>query len=109
MAAAPILEMESTLMSEDNPPKIYNDPEGYMKTLGTLLSRERKLKGLSQTDVGKEIGLSQRTMSDLEKGENPTFVHYVNYCNVVGADFAVMVARARTMLEMEKLKPGDLA
>lgn len=108
MAAAPILSMESTLMGEDIENKVYNDPDAYMRALGTLLTRERKKKNLSQAAVGKQIGISQRTMSDLEKGENPTIFHYINYANVVGVDFAVMVAKARVLISMEKIEPDDL-
>ncbi|MBI5657581.1 MAG: helix-turn-helix domain-containing protein [Geobacter sp.] len=39
-------------------------------SLGAALRKERKKKGLSQTDVGKSVGIDQPTMSRVEKG-NP--------------------------------------
>lgn len=41
-------------------------PEG----LGAALRKERNRKGLSQTDVGKSVGIDQPTVSRVEKG-NP--------------------------------------
>lgn len=40
------------------------------ETLGTALRAERKRKKLSQTDVGKSVGIDQPTISRVEKG-NP--------------------------------------
>jgi HTH-type transcriptional regulator/antitoxin HipB len=43
-------------------------PEG----LGAALRKERKKKGLSQTDVGKSVGIDQPTISRVEKGNTGT-------------------------------------
>ncbi len=40
------------------------------ESLGAALRNERKKKGLSQTAVGKSVGIDQPTMSRVEKG-NP--------------------------------------
>ncbi|MCM2358461.1 MAG: helix-turn-helix domain-containing protein [Geobacteraceae bacterium] len=40
------------------------------ESLGAALRNERKKKGLSQTEVGKSVGIDQPTMSRVEKG-NP--------------------------------------
>ncbi len=40
------------------------------ESLGAALRKERKKKGLSQTAVGKSVGIDQPTMSRVEKG-NP--------------------------------------
>ena len=40
------------------------------ESLGAALRQERKKKGLSQTDVGKSVGIDQPTVSRVEKG-NP--------------------------------------
>jgi HTH-type transcriptional regulator/antitoxin HipB len=40
------------------------------ESLGAALRNERKKKGLSQTDVGKSVGIDQPTVSKVEKG-NP--------------------------------------
>jgi HTH-type transcriptional regulator / antitoxin HipB len=43
-------------------------PEG----LGAALRKERKKKGLSQTEVGKSVGIDQPTISRVEKGNTGT-------------------------------------
>lgn len=40
------------------------------ESLGAALRTERKKKGLSQTEVGKSVGIDQPTISRVEKG-NP--------------------------------------
>lgn len=40
------------------------------ESLGAALRKERKKKGLSQTEVGKSVGIDQPTISRVEKG-NP--------------------------------------
>jgi len=40
------------------------------EALGAALRKERKRKGLSQTDVGRSVGIDQPTVSRVEKG-NP--------------------------------------
>lgn len=40
------------------------------ESLGAALRMERKKKGLSQTEVGKTVGIDQPTISRVEKG-NP--------------------------------------
>jgi len=40
------------------------------ESLGAALRKERKKKGLSQTTVGKSVGIDQPTMTRVEKG-NP--------------------------------------
>lgn len=40
------------------------------ESLGAALRKERKKRGMSQTDVGKSVGIDQPTISRVEKG-NP--------------------------------------
>ena len=42
------------------------------ESLGAALRKERKKKGLSQTDVGKSVGIDQPTISRVEKGNTGT-------------------------------------
>ena len=42
------------------------------ESLGAALRKERKKKGLSQTDVGKSVGILQATISKVEKGSPGT-------------------------------------
>jgi HTH-type transcriptional regulator/antitoxin HipB len=42
------------------------------KQLGAIIRRERRSRGLSQTEIGKKIGLRQATISKLEAGKPAT-------------------------------------
>jgi len=42
------------------------------KQLGAIIRRERRNRGLSQTALGKKMGLRQATISKLEAGEPAT-------------------------------------
>lgn len=42
------------------------------KQIGAIIRRARRNAGLTQTDLGKRIGLRQATISRLEKGEDET-------------------------------------
>jgi len=42
------------------------------KQIGAIIRRARRNAGLTQTDLGKRIGLRQATISKLERGEPAT-------------------------------------
>jgi HTH-type transcriptional regulator/antitoxin HipB len=42
------------------------------EALGAALRKERKRKGMSQTDVGRSVGIDQPTVSRVEKGNHGT-------------------------------------
>lgn len=63
--------------------------------LGQQLAMERKDKGLNQQSVAESLGISQRTVSEIERGLNPVIDHMLKYADLVGLDFAVLAARAR--------------
>jgi HTH-type transcriptional regulator/antitoxin HipB len=42
------------------------------KQIGAIIRRARRKAGLTQTELGKRIGLRQATISKLEKGEHAT-------------------------------------
>ena len=42
------------------------------RQIGAIIRRARRNAGLTQTDLGKRIGLRQATISRLEKGEEET-------------------------------------
>lgn len=42
------------------------------KQIGAIIRRARRKAGLTQTELGKSIGLRQATISKLEKGESAT-------------------------------------
>ena len=45
------------------------------KQLGAIIRRARRNAGLTQTELGKRIGLRQATISKLEKGEPATQIN----------------------------------
>jgi transcriptional regulator with XRE-family HTH domain len=63
--------------------------------LGQQLAMERKDKGMNQQSVAELLGISQRTVSEIERGLNPVIDHMLKYADLVGLDFAVLAARAR--------------
>lgn len=63
--------------------------------LGQQLAMERKDKGLNQQSVAEALGISQRTVSEIERGLNPVIDHMLKYADLVGLDFAILAARAR--------------
>jgi HTH-type transcriptional regulator/antitoxin HipB len=42
------------------------------KQIGAIIRRTRRKAGITQTELGKKIGLRQATISRLEKGEDET-------------------------------------
>jgi len=45
------------------------------KQLGAIIRRARRNAGLTQTELGKRIGMRQATISKLEKGEPATQIN----------------------------------
>jgi len=45
------------------------------KQIGAIIRRARRKAGLTQTELGKRIGLRQATISKLEKGEPATQIN----------------------------------
>jgi HTH-type transcriptional regulator/antitoxin HipB len=69
-------------------------PEG----LGAALRKERKKKGLSQTDVGKSVGIDQPTISRVEKGNPGT---------ELGTLFRLLAALDLELVIQERLRQVD--
>lgn len=40
------------------------------KQLGAVIQRQRRTRGLTQTELGERAGLRQATISQIERGEN---------------------------------------
>lgn len=55
-----------------------------MTTLGNRLRSCRKERGVSQTEVGKAVGMSQANVSDLENDLYPTSVYIVKLAEYFG-------------------------
>lgn len=51
---------------------VSHDSKRFRKALGKLIREQRKLKGISQKELGKYINLSQSKISKIERGELTT-------------------------------------
>ncbi len=49
-----------------------NQSARTVKQIGAIIRRARRNAGLTQTELGKKIGMRQATISKLEKGEPAT-------------------------------------
>lgn len=78
----------------------------WKHAIGQQLQLERKRLGLSQGDLKERLGLSQKTISDIETGKTPTFDHFLRYCELLELDFAVMAARARVYMRATDEDPA---
>lgn len=108
--------MELTEMTDSNKDEPINDVDAYIKSMGDLLTKERKKLGLSQEDIGDhivktngQVGLSQRTMSNIETGKNHMLPYYIQYANLVGIDFAVLVAKARLLTQINLMEVPNIS
>lgn len=81
----------------------------WKEALGTQLAIERKVKGLNQQSIAEQLGISQRTVSEIERGLNPVIDHMLRYAELVGLDFAVLAARARVVVQARQIdEPSPL-
>jgi len=68
------------------------------EALGAALRKERKKKGLSQTDVGKSVGIDQPTISRVEKGNTGT---------ELGTLFRLLTALDMELVIQQRQHQGD--
>lgn len=80
----------------------------YKVAIGEQLALERKAAGLNQTHIAEQLGVSRRTVSDIERGLNPNMDNFTNYCLLLGVDFALIVARARLAIKARNLGVEEL-
>jgi transcriptional regulator with XRE-family HTH domain len=81
----------------------------WKEALGTQLAIERKGKGLNQQAIAEKLGISQRTVSEIERGLNPVIDHMLRYAELVDLDFAVLAARARVVVQARQIdEPSPL-
>ncbi|MGK5027167.1 helix-turn-helix domain-containing protein [Janthinobacterium sp. RB2R34] len=74
-----------------------NTPIRTTGELGPLLKRLRKAKNMSQTDLGRRIGLSQERISVIERQpEKVTMDNLLTVLMALGVHFAVVEPTART-------------
>ena len=68
------------------------------ETLGAVLRQERKKKQMSQTAVGRTVGIDQPTMSRVEKGNPGT---------ELGTLFRLLAALDLELTVQERRRPSD--
>ena len=74
-----------------------NTPIRTTGELGPLLKRLRKAQNMSQTDLGRRIGLSQERISVIEtQPEKVTMDNLLTVLMALGAHFAVVEPAAKT-------------
>ncbi|QUS41498.1 transcriptional regulator [Tardiphaga alba] len=76
---------------------------------GAVIRDRRKAKGLTQTDLAKQIGVRQSWVSDIESGrhDNPGLGILLQVCKVLGID--IRVDRATSVKSSDSTGSGDLA
>jgi transcriptional regulator with XRE-family HTH domain len=67
----------------------------YGQQLGAHIRAQRKLLGLTQSDVAELAGTTQRSVSQVETGKASSLELYASICVVVGLDLTA-VPRQRT-------------
>ena len=82
-------------------------------TLGGEIASIRRDRNMTQSELGERAGgLSQKTVSDIERGLNSVIDNYIMLCTALDMDFALVTARARLMmkarLEASCLQESDL-
>lgn len=62
----------------------------YRVQLGSQLRAQRKLLGLTQTEVAELAGTTQRSVSQVETGKASSFGLYASICDVVGLELTAV-------------------
>jgi len=74
---------------------------------GEILRSARQLLGLTQRELGHQVGISQQMVSDYERGEvTPTGARLVKLCAVLELDptqFETQARRARSEHALERI------
>lgn len=87
----------------ESSPKIYevdkNTVDLFRRALGEQLGAERRIREITQVDIAKAIGVTQRTISQIERGENPVLNHFVGYAEAMGVRFHLLAARAQLVVD----------
>lgn len=70
-----------------------------LKSLGTAIKRQLKLKNLTQTEVGNEFNIGQSTISSVEQGAEGT--RLVTLMRVLAALDLEMLIRAKNTINTD--------
>src|ERR1700730_7783119 len=69
---------------------------------GVRLARVRKVKGFSQVELGKSVGLSRGSISNIESGIQNVQLHQVfAFANALNAPVAEFLPHLREVIEYE--------
>lgn len=56
-----------------------------VRQISKIMKTERKARGLSQTLIAKEMGISQSALSKMENGKStPSLVEWLDFCRITG-------------------------
>ena len=76
-----------------------NHTDRWKVTLGGEIASIRRDRSMTQSELGERAGgLSQKTVSDVERGLNSVIDNYIMLCTALDVDFALVTARARLMM-----------
>lgn len=73
-----------------------------MKTLGESVKSERKKAGLTQEDLAKKAGLSQSTISDIERGRNESSREVMAIADALGVTVEDLFRTGRSTLTKQE-------
>ena len=90
---APTLAMEDWLNLPQRPKRTANTPA---EAFGQRLRRLRKAKGLTQTELGDQIGISQRVVTYYEReGGSPSPELLVKFAQALGISYEALLGVRR--------------
>lgn len=79
--------------------------KAWRAALGAQLAIERARLKMSQTEMAAQLGVHQRTVSDLERGLNSNINNYISYCEAV--ELSPVALWARAALALSSLSDPD--
>lgn len=73
--------------------------EAWRKAMGGQLAVERDMRGFTQEELARELGVSQKTVSKTEQGATPNIDRYLAQALALGVPFHLIIARAALVME----------
>ncbi|WP_188249493.1 helix-turn-helix transcriptional regulator [Pseudoalteromonas maricaloris] len=77
------------------------------ETIGSRIEKARKNKELTQTEFGREIGLSQQAVASLEKRDTIP-KHIVKICQILGVSYEFLVTGDKSNTVSTQVDDGNL-
>lgn len=82
--------------------------EEWALELGKQLAELRDEKGLSQDKMAALLGVGRRTIVKYETGNGGRLAFFVQYCDALGSDLALISLRARAAIKTRNITAADL-